>query len=131
MISTPAPAVNPIVTESDTKFTSIPSRASPITSRNTPTNTASSPAASRNDCVPGLAIGIKVESTRIEAVLVGPLCSWFEEPHSAPTIAPTIAEYRPICGGSLASSAKTIACGSRTTPTVSPAIRSDCTSPRR
>ena len=127
MIRMPAPAVKPITTESDTKLTSMPRRTTPIASRKVPTITASRPAAARNSAVPGAAIGSSVESARIEEVLVGPLCSWFEEPHSAPTIAATIAEYSPISGGRPASSANTIACGSSTTPTVAPAIRS----PRR
>ena len=45
MIRMPAPAVKPTATESETKLTSTPKRASPISSRMSPAITAISPAA--------------------------------------------------------------------------------------
>jgi hypothetical protein len=45
--------------------------------------------------------------------------------------APTKDEYRPYSGGSLASFAYAMLCGTTTAPTVSPATRSPSSHPRR
>ncbi len=101
-MSTAAPAVNPTTTESDTKFTSAPMRASPITSLRKPASTARYPAAARNSGVPGVATVSRVASTSRLVALVGPECRCRDEPHSAPATAAVTAVYRPICGGSSA-----------------------------
>lgn len=80
MMSMPAPAANPTTTESETKLTSIPRRATPMTMRSPPDMTASIPAACTVLTPAGRLITPRTEATRIEAVFVGPVCRCFDDP---------------------------------------------------
>ena len=51
---------------------------------------------------PGSAMASKAENISSEPVLVGPVCSWFDDPHSAPTMDATMAVYEPTWGGTWA-----------------------------
>src|SRR3989339_672697 len=82
-----APAVNPITTVCEIKFTSVPIFANPIISWNTPARNVSVSARVTNSALPGSARGLSAEKTTIEIAVVGPETRCFEEPQSAATTA--------------------------------------------
>ncbi len=83
MISTLAPAVKPTMTALETKRTNRPSLARPRTTRSVPPMTASNPAANAYCSVPGTTSGASAARVSSEAVLLGPVCRWLEEPNTA------------------------------------------------
>ncbi len=86
-MSSAAPAVKPITTEWEMKLTSVPSRASPITSWMTPTMTVRVSARPTYSAVPGSANTLSDENSTMEAAVVGPETRCQEEPNRAATMA--------------------------------------------
>ncbi len=111
-MSSAAPAVKPMMTVCEMKLTSTPSRASPIASWIRPVSRVSVSTRLMNCALPGSASGLIEANTTIEIAVVGPDTRCQLDPHSAPTMAGTIAAYRPYSGGSPAMVANATACGS-------------------
>ena len=124
MIRMPAPAVKPMITVNEMKFTIAPRRARPSASCTSPTISVSVSTSAMYGALPGTASGVTIANTASEIVLVGPDTWCQDDPQSAATIAGTMALNRPYCGGSPASVAYAIACGSTTQPPTRPARRS-------
>ncbi len=124
MISRPAPAVKPITTVCEMKLTTVPRRARPSSSMIAPDMNDSVSASCTYSPEPGVASGARVANTNSDTALVGPDTACHDDPHSAATIAGTIARYRPYCGGSPASVANATPCGTTTIALTSPASRS-------
>ncbi len=74
--------------------------------------------------MPGSASGVTVANTKSDTALVGPETACQDEPNSAATTAGTMAAYRPYSGGSPASVANAMPCGTTTTALTSPAMKS-------
>ena len=71
-----------------------------------------------------------VANTTMEMAVVGPDTRCQDEPHSAATMAGSMAAYKPYSGGMPAMVAKATPCGTRIRPPVKPAIRSARSVPR-
>jgi hypothetical protein len=74
--------------------------------------------------LPATASGASVAASAKETALLGPDIRCRLEPNSAATAHGSTAAAKPICGGSPASVAKAIACGSTSTAPSRPANRS-------
>ncbi len=90
-----AALVKPTITGWERKFTMTPSLNTPSTSCTMPTIKASMMARATKCSEPGAASGASDEAVNSEATATGPVPSWFDEPHNAPTITGRKAAYRP------------------------------------
>ena len=90
-MSTAAPAVKPMTTVCEMKFTSAPMRASPSASWKTPTRKVSVSTRLMYSAEPGSAACDMAAKTAIEMAVVGPETRCQLEPNRAPMTAGTIA----------------------------------------
>lgn len=123
-INSAAPAVKPITTVCEIKFTSAPMRAKPKISWNKPVKKVSVSTMLMNCGLPGVAKALTEANTAIEIAVVGPETKCQLEPNMAAIIVGTIAAYKPYSGGSPAIVAKATPCGNTINAPVKPAVRS-------
>ena len=90
-----AALVKPTMTGCERKLTIAPRRNTPNVSCIAPTMNASATASMMYCSAPGAANCTRVEPVRIETMATGPVASWLEEPHKAPTSTGRKAAYRP------------------------------------
>ncbi len=85
-----APAVKPVTTECEMKFTRVPSLASPMTIWIAPTMKVSVSARRTYSALPGSACGERTEKSTIDAAVVGPDTRCQLEPNRAAMMAGTM-----------------------------------------
>lgn len=98
-MSKAAPAVNPITTECDTKFMSVPIRDIPSTNWISPAIKVRVRASRIKSADAGSANWLIAAKTTMEIAVVGPEIRCLDDPKSAATTGVTIAVYNPYTGG--------------------------------
>ena len=94
-ISTAAPALNPRITECETKLRNTPRRAIPIPACITPTMSDSTNASSKYLEVPGAASSEREVNTTKDMAVVGPVMRWAELPQRLAMIVGMMEAYNP------------------------------------
>ena len=117
------PARYPTSTGLLSRSANSPRRSSQPTAQQAATRNANAAAAS---AFPAVAAAPMAAAVIRAVVLSGPTLSWRLEPRTAYRVSPPTAAHRPTSGGTPASSAYAITCGTRYAVTVTPAS----TSPR-